>query len=813
VVPKASPSILPFTEEDEKTTIESGWEEEGSTTVEQGEVAEKIRSLGSGIEPKRPPPNLNITHITNNTGSSILDEPTVDDQRMNAALSMITPPSVLARLIITQGNDSGQEIEVIPGKSYTIGRAIDNDVVLTDIAVSRKHFDLRHENGAWIVVDRGSGNGTLVNGNVEDQPFLLANGDTIEIGNTSFRFDNPNGVPRNAFADNSTNGFVESNVTTNGNAFEIEEEEPSTVAGKPLRDSRAVDAQPQQPMRPKTVPPPAPLPRPRPISRPPPNGANGGYGSLPAALQATLAPHQGMPALQHPAMLHAQNQGMRPMQHLPGSTLPMPHPQSRPLQPAMLNGGDLPNVMPTTIPGQGLPVQPQHPHMQGLPFTYPNVADHAQLARMHVAPNLPGRDAPTAHVPPTPYNGGMHALPVSYASTPTISRRTKLVLGGTALTLLAAIATIAIIKGSTSSTADPAKPSEGPVPKRPIVQSIEQKGAKTTAPRSTKPDSKATTEPPKTDAKTTAVKTDAKTTAVKTEPPKTDAKATVAVKTEPPKTEAPKTEPPKTDAKATVAIKTEPPKTEPPKTEPKKVDAKAEAKAAKLAAAAKAKAEAEAKAEAKKARQKKEREKEREKERATPPPKRVAAASEEDPRIKATELFRTKRFGDAASWLRASAAKKSGSDAIELTNLAVVYTTFGNSYNRGMAPQTPPSAAWDLLRSALTYDRAGVFKSEIDSKLTSIAPKAAMAFAAQKSFTKALAAAKVAEASGATGSATIVRSKAEEYAGELYATAVRELDANPKEAKRKLQEVKTLVPASSSLFGKANKQLAQINGS
>jgi hypothetical protein len=138
VVPKASPSILPFTEEDEKTTIESGWEEEGSTTVEQGEVAEKIRSLGSGIEPKRPPPNLNITHITNNTGSSILDEPTVDDQRMNAALSMITPPSVLARLIVTQGNDSGQEIEVLPGKNYTIGRAIDNDVVLTDIAVSRK---------------------------------------------------------------------------------------------------------------------------------------------------------------------------------------------------------------------------------------------------------------------------------------------------------------------------------------------------------------------------------------------------------------------------------------------------------------------------------------------------------------------------------------------------------------------------------------------------------------------------------------------------------------------------------------------------
>src|SRR5438874_1155983 len=127
----------PFSEadEDEKTTIESAWGDEGSTTIEQGEVAEKIRALGTD----RPQPGV-ITSVTS-TNATNLEEPTVDDQRANAAISVITPPTlppiaaVTARLVCTQGNDTGHEIAVAPGKSYSIGRAIDNDFVLTDIAV------------------------------------------------------------------------------------------------------------------------------------------------------------------------------------------------------------------------------------------------------------------------------------------------------------------------------------------------------------------------------------------------------------------------------------------------------------------------------------------------------------------------------------------------------------------------------------------------------------------------------------------------------------------------------------------------------
>src|SRR5262245_11983754 len=70
------------------------------------------------------------------------------------------------------------------------------------------------------------------------------------------------------------------------------------------------------------------------------------------------------------------------------------------------------------------------------------------------------RSDPTAHVPPMPYNGVLRPPPSLqqqpvYDSTPALSRRTKLLLGGAGLTIVAAIATIAIIKGTSSGKSDP----------------------------------------------------------------------------------------------------------------------------------------------------------------------------------------------------------------------------------------------------------------------------------------------------------------------------------------------------------------------
>src|SRR2546423_8157349 len=84
VVPKAKPHQVSATsDEEEKTTTESQWEDEASTTVEQGDVAERIRGLAEA-------PRRTITNITNTSAES-LEESTVDDQ---SAHPMLAPTPV-----------------------------------------------------------------------------------------------------------------------------------------------------------------------------------------------------------------------------------------------------------------------------------------------------------------------------------------------------------------------------------------------------------------------------------------------------------------------------------------------------------------------------------------------------------------------------------------------------------------------------------------------------------------------------------------------------------------------------------------------
>lgn len=69
----------------------------------------------------------------------------------------------------------------------TIGRAPDNDIVLDDLLVSRHHAELRRQpDGRVEVSDRGSRNGTFVNGRPVTRA-LLADLDLVAIGVTSFR--------------------------------------------------------------------------------------------------------------------------------------------------------------------------------------------------------------------------------------------------------------------------------------------------------------------------------------------------------------------------------------------------------------------------------------------------------------------------------------------------------------------------------------------------------------------------------------------------------------------------------------------------
>ena len=70
----------------------------------------------------------------------------------------------------------------------TFGRGEDNDVVIPDPSVSRLHAELRQEGDGFVVVDRGSANGTRVNGEpVTTQ--RLRPGDEISIATHRFAFE------------------------------------------------------------------------------------------------------------------------------------------------------------------------------------------------------------------------------------------------------------------------------------------------------------------------------------------------------------------------------------------------------------------------------------------------------------------------------------------------------------------------------------------------------------------------------------------------------------------------------------------------
>ena len=75
----------------------------------------------------------------------------------------------------------------LPTKAMRIGRVPDNDLVLSDLNVSRHHAELRKSPaGSYEIVDLGSHNGTFVNGQrVTAQ--MLSEQDIVSIGNSTFR--------------------------------------------------------------------------------------------------------------------------------------------------------------------------------------------------------------------------------------------------------------------------------------------------------------------------------------------------------------------------------------------------------------------------------------------------------------------------------------------------------------------------------------------------------------------------------------------------------------------------------------------------
>lgn len=96
-------------------------------------------------------------------------------------------PEPVERSVPAEPSELGSLKSIVrAGALIRIGRGPENDVVVDDLRVSRRHAEIRHEGTAFEVVDLGSHNGTFVNGQRVSRA-TVREGDLIGIGGKVFR--------------------------------------------------------------------------------------------------------------------------------------------------------------------------------------------------------------------------------------------------------------------------------------------------------------------------------------------------------------------------------------------------------------------------------------------------------------------------------------------------------------------------------------------------------------------------------------------------------------------------------------------------
>ena len=92
-------------------------------------------------------------------------------------------PRGSALLVVKRGPNAGSQFR-LEGPVATIGRHPASDIYLDDITVSRRHAEIRKDDGAaaFRVVDLGSLNSTYLNRRPVDSA-VLSDGDELQVGN------------------------------------------------------------------------------------------------------------------------------------------------------------------------------------------------------------------------------------------------------------------------------------------------------------------------------------------------------------------------------------------------------------------------------------------------------------------------------------------------------------------------------------------------------------------------------------------------------------------------------------------------------
>ena len=85
------------------------------------------------------------------------------------------------QLVMHAGPTPGKVFPLTEGE-LTIGRDINNQIIINDAEISRRHTRLVLQGNSFMIEDLGSTNGTFVSGQRLSGPRLLRAGDTIRLG-------------------------------------------------------------------------------------------------------------------------------------------------------------------------------------------------------------------------------------------------------------------------------------------------------------------------------------------------------------------------------------------------------------------------------------------------------------------------------------------------------------------------------------------------------------------------------------------------------------------------------------------------------
>jgi pSer/pThr/pTyr-binding forkhead associated (FHA) protein/uncharacterized membrane protein len=102
-----------------------------------------------------------------------------------SARAVATPSAAAAQAYLAGLNGDRHALRL--DATTRLGRALDNDIVVTDASASRHHATIDAVNGIFRLRDLGSQNGTFIGGTrITDAP--LGNGDSVRIGDAVFTF-------------------------------------------------------------------------------------------------------------------------------------------------------------------------------------------------------------------------------------------------------------------------------------------------------------------------------------------------------------------------------------------------------------------------------------------------------------------------------------------------------------------------------------------------------------------------------------------------------------------------------------------------